>query len=141
MKHRLLDKTMKMLSQANEVNFLTIDEIIAYHDSLIKDWGGLKGIRDKDLLESTLKVIATNFRNESLYTQACLYLQSLIKDHYFNDGNKRTGIYCAIQFLTDNSIDIESVNELLLEDLAIAIANNEIHLDGIKESLWKAIQL
>lgn len=38
----------------NQINFLTISEIIKFHEKLINKYGRIHGIRDRALLESAL---------------------------------------------------------------------------------------
>lgn len=36
------------------MKYLTVDQVIALHDSILKSFGGLPGIRDRGLLESAI---------------------------------------------------------------------------------------
>lgn len=37
-----------------DISFLSIDEVMYIHDLMIKEFGGLAGVRDRQLLESAL---------------------------------------------------------------------------------------
>ncbi len=41
--------------------YLTIDQIIEFHETLVEEFGGLHGIRDKNLLHSAIDVPRATF--------------------------------------------------------------------------------
>ena len=108
------------------INLLTIEEIIEVHDTIIDIFGGLKGIRDNSLLNSSLERPFTQYGGVELFKtieeKISSIIHSIIKYHVFIDGNKRTGIQILIITLDINDINISySQNELV--DLAINIAS------------------
>lgn len=88
------------------------DQAIFIHDTTIKKHGGLLGIRDEGLLESAL------MRPENLYIYgekdifnlASYYAESIMQNHPFIDGNKRTGYILADLFLFNNGFDFQVVD-------------------------------
>ncbi len=58
------------------------------------------------------------------------YAFSLIKNHPFLDGNKRTGILVALLFLAYNDIDLTASQEELY-DLTMQIAESKITENNI----------
>ena len=109
--------------------FLSLSEIIELHGELVKEHGGLLGIRDQGLLESALAMPRASwggrYLHESLFEMAAAYLFHLVGNHPFLDGNKRTGAAAALVFLAMNRLTIRVSNKEL-ERLAIAVANNRI---------------
>lgn len=91
--------------------YLTIEEIILLHDRQVRVHGGLEGIRDLGLLASAIDMPRTTFDgkelHKSLFDKAAAYLFHIIKNHPFNDGNKRTGAFTAILFLRMNGIKLD----------------------------------
>ena len=91
------------------INLLTIEEIIEIHDTIIDIFGGLKGIRDNSLLNSSLERPFTQYGGVELFKtieeKISSIIHSIIKYHVFIDGNKRTGI----QILTI-TLDINDIN-------------------------------
>lgn len=73
---------------------------------MIRDFGGLGGIRDLALLESAIAIPAIACfgveLHPSLYDKAAAYLFHIVKNHPFVDGNKRTAITATLIFLLDN---------------------------------------
>ncbi len=65
------------------------------HDILIKTFGGSNGIRNVDLLQSALQRPYSTFEGKDLYNspikKAAALIESILNNHPFIDGNKRTG--------------------------------------------------
>jgi death-on-curing family protein len=78
------------------------------HARLITETGGSHGVRDLGLLQSAIARPQASFEDADLYpdlfTQAAALLDSLIRNHPFVDGNKRTVITAASFFLWVNGL-------------------------------------
>ena len=59
----------------------------------------------------------------SIFDQAAAYMFYIIKDHVFLDGNKRTGLLCAVTFLQWNDIHFEPFDEDAVFDQVISVAS------------------
>jgi death-on-curing protein len=74
---------------------ISLNEVLFLHEKSIGDFGGASGIRDYGLLESAVERPLYSFEGEELYpspfTKAAAILESIVKNHPFVDGNKRTG--------------------------------------------------
>jgi death-on-curing protein len=81
--------------------WLTLDEVLAFHERLIAEFGGSAGVRDEGLLESALgkpkNLFACN--KPTMFELAASYAFGIAKNHPFIDGNKRTGFMAAYTFL------------------------------------------
>jgi len=55
----------------NEPDFLTVEDVLQIHDEQIEIYGGIRGIRDKNLLESALMMPQAGFGGEYLHA-VCL---------------------------------------------------------------------
>ena len=88
---------------------LSIDVIREIHAEVIKQFGGLKGVRDENLLASAVLTPQSSFGGKSPYSDiveiAAAYLFYICKNHPFLDGNKRTAMMAAIVFLRLNGIE------------------------------------
>jgi len=116
---------------------LNKEQIIMMHAMLIKQTGGLDGIRDEGLLDSAIKTPFQTFAGEDLYPTvqkkaACL-CYSLVKNHAFNDANKRIGILSMMTFMELNNLEIECLDEELIT-LGINIASGKTGQEEIL--LW-----
>lgn len=90
-----------------------IDRLVldAVHFDLLRNHGGLPGIRDENALESALarprhrwaygrKVDAANL--------AACYGYALARNHPYRDGNKRTAFVAMVVFLGLNGYELEA---------------------------------
>ncbi len=97
------------------MRYLTPYEIIKAHDRLIEKFGGSPGVRDQKLLESATFRCQTTFGGEFLYpdifTKTAALFHSLIFNHPFVDGNKRTATASAAMFLRVNGWELRTTNE------------------------------
>lgn len=113
----------------HKINFMTLKAVLNLHNFLISEFGGADGIRDINLLESALAqpkaIFAKNYLHDNLFEMAAAYAYHIIKNHPFVDGNKRTGLFSAINFLSSNDIEIELTNTAFVK-LAIDIASSKL---------------
>lgn len=91
-------------------NYLEIDEVIGINFQMIKQFGGKYEVRDFLLLDSALNRPRASFGGVDLYKtifdKATAMLHSLIMNHVFADGNKRTAITSCSRFLFLNGWEL-----------------------------------
>ena len=122
------------------IHFLEIDDVIMLHKSLIMKFGGLAGLRDRNLLESALaypQLLFSMTMEQDIYVLAGAYCYHLIGNHPFIDGNKRIGVLAMLTFFKINNVDVH-IEKDKLYDLAMNIAMSKISEDVIPKIL-KAI--
>ena len=78
--------------------------MFAIHDRQLAEHGGADGIRDPGAIESALAnaVNRATYGDPDAADLAAAYAYSLVKNHGFVDGNKRTAWVVARLFLADN---------------------------------------
>lgn len=115
-------------------------EAIEIHSILIDRFGGSKGVRDKDLLNSALNRPYQTFDVKELYPQvidkAAAILESIVKNHPFSDGNKRTGYVLARLIIMDGDLDIYASQDQKYQ-LVILVSKGEVNFEYIKDWLKK----
>ena len=115
-------------------------EVLEIHSILIERFGGSNGIRDGELLDSALKRPYQTFDGIELYPtpieKAAAILESIVKNHPFVDGNKRTGYVLARLLIMSEQLDIRAGQEQKYQ-LVISISKGELSFDQIKEWLEK----
>ena len=114
---------------------IDINEVEKIHDILIEKFGGGKGIRDKGLLESAINRPFQTFDGLDLYPdpvdKAAAIFESIITNHPFVDGNKRTAYVLMRLILKSNNLDIRSgQNEKY--DFVIRSASGQVSFDQIR---------
>ncbi|MBP6471464.1 MAG: type II toxin-antitoxin system death-on-curing family toxin [Chloroflexi bacterium] len=94
------------------MRYLTLNEVLTLHDRLIAQTGGSFGVRDIGRLESSLAQPRMTFDGVELYPtlveKAVTLGFSIIQNHPFLDGNKRTGHAAMEIFLFLNGFEIRS---------------------------------
>jgi death-on-curing protein len=120
------------------VNYLTVEQVLFLHARLIEETGGSHGVRDVALLESAVARPRATFGGEDLYpdlvTKAAALMDSLIRNHPFIDGNKRTGIAAAGLFLRQNGRRLIATNPEL-EAFTLYVAESGPNISEITEWL------
>jgi len=114
------------------IRYLTLLEVMKLHSQIIEQSGGALGIRDLGLLESAIAQPLMTFGGEDLYPsvieKAVAMGFSIIMNHPFVDGNKRTGHAAMEVFLILNGMEISaSVDEQ--EKTVLAVASGSIERD------------
>jgi death-on-curing protein len=96
------------------MNYLGPEQVLFLHARLIEETGGGHGLRDLAQLESAVSRPRATFGGQDLYpdlfAKAAALMDSLIRNHPFVDGNKRTGIAAAALFLVQNSYRLTATN-------------------------------
>jgi len=117
---------------------LTLMEVLELHRRVIEQSGGALGIRDLGLLESAIAQTRMTFGGEDLYPslleKAAALGFSIIMNHPFLDGNKRTGHAATETFLVLNGLEINApVDEQ--EHVVLAITSGELGREAFVEWL------
>jgi len=90
----------------NDGRYLTLVEVLAFHDVLIEEFGGATEVRDLGALESALFRPRTGYYRDIVEEAAALF-ESLVQNHPFVDGNKRVAFAVMDVFLRVNGQVLE----------------------------------
>lgn len=116
------------------MTYLTPAQVLFIHSRLIAETGGAGGIRDLGLFAAAVARPQATFDGDDLYaglySKAAALMESLIRNHPFVDGNKRTGITAAGLFLRLNGYRLIATNDEL-ETFTLGVARGETDLAGI----------
>ncbi len=117
---------------------ISVQQALAIHKIAIEKFGGSTGIRDINGLESALARPFQTFDGEELYItieeKAAAIGESIIMNHPFVDGNKRTGYLLMEAVLRYGNKKIPAANEDLYQ-FVISISTGEIKFDEIVQWL------
>ena len=115
-------------------NYLSTTQVLAIHDQMVKRFGGSFGVRDLGLVESAVARPEASFDGNDLYEtifdKAAALLQSLLKNHPFVDGNKRTALTSAGIFLKMNGWRLINNHEEEVE-FAVSVDNSNLSQEEI----------
>lgn len=102
-----------------KTKYIPIEEVLIIHDDMISRYGGSFGIRDMGLIESALARPKASFGGQDLYPgvldKAAALFHSLIFNHAFTDGNKRTTLTVTARFLSLNGYELKASQEEIVE--------------------------
>lgn len=119
------------------MKYISIEEVVVIHYEVVRMFGGMQGIRDFGLLHSAIERPKASFGNkelyESIYLKAAALMHSLILNHAFVDGNKRTAYVCMARFLYLNNIKL-NVDRKIVTSYILKIENEKISINDI--SVW-----
>ena len=113
-----------------EPRWLTDTTVLAIHAQQIERFGGAHGVRDQHVVLSALTRPQQRWHYDAsadladLADLAALYLVGLSQAQGFVDGNKRTGLACALVFLALNDAALH-VDGAELYALTMRVAMNQ----------------
>src|ERR1700704_1177447 len=78
--------------------------VLAIHDRQLIEHGGAEGLRDEALLQSALgrPLNHSAYKSTDIVELAARDTASIVQNHPFVDGNKRTGFVVGVLFLEMN---------------------------------------
>ncbi len=127
-------------SHKNKVEYISAAEILAIHDRIIEAIGGIRGIRDENLLQSAAVRPQMSFGGADMYkdiwTKAAILMEGIAVFHPFSDGNKRTSITAASAFLFRNGYEIALPVEES-EEMVLRVAQKQMSIEEISTWLEK----
>jgi death-on-curing protein len=117
------------------MRYLTVEEVLAINAEVM---GGKHALRDRGLLESAVARPQSSAFGADAYpdlvSKAVALLHSLIMNHAFVDGNKRTAVLATLIFLDLNGIVIRWDQQEALE-FVINLVNRKVDLEDVKAFL------
>lgn len=117
--------------------YLSVEQILHLYRVLIRAFGGRSGVRDRGGLESAVARPAMTFDGDDLYpdlaAKAAALMHSLVLNHPFVDGNKRTGAAAAELFLRVNGAGLDASDQEL-EAVTLATASGDVQPEAL--AIW-----
>ena len=118
------------------IKFLTMSEVLLILENQIRNYGGIYGVRDINLLSSAIYMPESSFDGQYLHetipSMAAAYAFHICQNHPFIDGNKRAALASSLVFLDINGYELNCNDEILYNEI-MDVAKGEIK----KEELIK----
>lgn len=118
--------------------YLTVIEVLTIHSILIDEFGGVEGVRDLGALEAAVFRPQTGYYEDPIAEAAALF-ESLIQNHPFLDGNKRTALGAADVHLRMNGYELGGDSTEHLRFILTLMSKGLLDWRSIDEWLRKAV--
>ena len=125
--------------------FLTEEDLLAVHDVLVKDFLRSEdpiqppGVRSPHLVGSTINrpqtSLGTTYKYPTIEMAAAALFHSVVQNHCFHNGNKRTALVAMLVFLDHNSL-IVTADEDELFKFTLRVAQHRLvppHYDQLSD--------
>lgn len=93
------------------VKYLSEGEVIAINEDMVSKFGGLHGVKDSNMLSLAVgrPQMSVGFQDayKTIFDKAAAMFHSIINNHPFLDGNKRTSLFSAVLFLEYNGWELD----------------------------------
>ena len=120
-----------------KIKFVPLEDVLLIHEMIIEATGGQVGVWDFALFHSTISRPQASFAGKDLYStifdKAAALIHSLLLNHPFNDGNKRTSLATTERFLNINSIKIIATQKEKVK-FTLDIESKKLNLSQI--AIW-----
>jgi death on curing protein len=117
---------------------ITKEVILRLHELSILKYEGGNGTRDEGLMESAIARPYQTFGGEDLYPtvfeKAAATAESIIINHPFLDGNKRTGLLAMLAVLDNENFELSMSNGEIY-NFIVKISTGEVKFEQIVEWL------
>jgi death on curing protein len=126
------------------MKYLTSEQVLFIHSRVIAETGGIHGVRDLGLLESAVARPQVTFDGKELYAdvfiKAAALMDSLVNNHPFADGNKRTGVMSAGLFLLINGYKLK-IPSTAMADITMRVATKKVTVEKLAQWMRKNSRL
>ncbi len=122
------------------MKYLYPNQVLYLHERILQQSAGLVGLRDESLLESAVYRPQVTFGGQELYpdlySKVAALGHSLIQNHPFADGNKRTGFQAMRLMLRLNGFDLQGTQKMKFQ-FVINVATGKYTEQEIADWLQK----
>ncbi|MBS0054829.1 type II toxin-antitoxin system death-on-curing family toxin [Yersinia sp. Marseille-Q3913] len=121
--------------------WVSAQEVIAFHDRILRRFAGVAGIPDPGRAEALIYRVQNRTHYDGvtdLFELAATYWVAIVRGHIFNDGNKRTAFFVTMTFLHRNGVHICD-NGNLLENLTVEAATGEKSVSQLAQHLRQLV--
>lgn len=120
------------------MRYLTIPEVLFIHFQVIERFGGRHGVLNLGGLESAVARPQATIEGDDLYPsvleKAAVLLHSLVLNHPFQDGNKRTAFTALGLILHYNGMVLEG-SRTDAENFVVNVADTHVDVETIVDWL------
>jgi death on curing protein len=118
------------------MHYLTPADLIAIHELLLAEFGGMRGITEAGFgrLEAAVATPRASMFGQDLYPgvieKAAALCQAIVRAHPFSDGNKRVALVALDVFLARNGRTLAATNDQAYTTI-MALARGEMGREAL----------
>ncbi|ASN87633.1 type II toxin-antitoxin system death-on-curing family toxin [Pectobacterium versatile] len=119
------------------MNWVSAQEVIAFHDRILQRLPGVAGMPDPGRAEAIIYRVQNRTHYEGItdvFELAATYWVAVARGHIFNDGNKRTAFFVTMTFLYRNGVLVRD-HDNTLENLTVEAATGAKNVDQLAQHL------
>lgn len=116
---------------------LTLADALTAHDEAIT-YGGRKGVSSLHLIESALSRPYSGY-HRPIARKAAAVLHSMVGNHGFIDGNKRTAWILVELLVTRSGYVLDIPDDERIDDFVVAVADGQRNFEDI--TAWSSARL
>lgn len=116
---------------------LSAKEVIAIHDLILVEEGGLGGHHGMGAVEGALARVINRITYagmDDVFDVAAMYAVAIARGHVFNDANKRTALVTALTYLDTEGISLKRTP--VLEEVMVDVAQGLVDESQLAEMLY-----
>ena len=121
--------------------YFDVNWAIIEHDNILRISGGLAGVPKKNQLDGLLNFIKDDSYYPDFEDKIAHLVFSLVKNHYFADGNKRSAIAVGAYFLQVNGLGGLVPKFIVdMEHVVLCVADDIIDKENLKTIITEHIK-
>ncbi len=114
-----------------------LDDVLTAHSEALQ-YGGRPGVLSFDGIESAIARPYSGYHRR-IYRKAASLLHSLVQNHGFVDGNKRTALLVTLLMIERSGYRLVLMEDEMLDDIVVGVAAGDI--DFVDLCDWFAARL
>jgi death on curing protein len=122
----------------DNIDFLNFEDVEELHAEQLAAYGGREGILDENMVRSAVAMPQASmfgrYLHKDIAEMAAAYLFHFAAAQGFVDGNKRTGVVAAVEFLGRNGLMINATNDEMY-DTTMGVANHQMSKEQLGDWL------
>lgn len=120
-----------------KINYFGLSHALKEHDDIIRISGGLHGVKEPELIESTLYFIQHDDYYPSYLVKLSELIERIATFHMFVDGNKRTSIVLGAYFLEINDFTKDIIDHFIIEmeNIIVLLVDRALSSESFHELL------
>ena len=116
---------------------MTLSDVLAAHDEALT-YGGRGGVVSLHAVESAIGRPYSGY-HRAIHRKAAALLHSLVQNHGFVDGNKRSALIVTLLLVERSGYHLQLIDDERIDDMVVSVAEGKTDFDMLAE--WFRIRL